>query len=128
MPWVRGPQEFGNSWPAWLVEWEDQLAQLEQEQAERDLAHRQQNRARILPSSVEIARMEKAIAWPMVYLLEIPDLLRAVQVAAVTRARHRDLERAARKMRLAERLLRQRNRDGLDVIALGLHRDRVRVF
>jgi hypothetical protein len=128
LPARRGPQEYGNNWPAWLVEWQDQLAQLEQEQAERDLAHRQQNRVRVLPTATEIMRMEQAIVWPARYLRELPQLLRVVQTVAVVRMRHGHIEKAARRLGLPGRLARRWNREGLDTIAAGLRRDGVKVF
>jgi hypothetical protein len=128
LPPVRGPRAFGNSWPAWLVEWEDQLAQLEQEQAERDLAERQQNRVRVLPSSIEITRMEIAIAWLGHYLHDCRQLLRTVSRVAFYRTRNHHIGYAARRMRLPFALARQWNREGLDIIAQGLNRDAVRVF
>jgi hypothetical protein len=128
MPIVRGPQEFGNSWPAWLVEWEDELARLEAEQEEKDRAQRVQNRTRLRPSSVEIAHMERAVAWPARYLKAAPQLLRTVQLVAFGRARHRDMHWAARRLRLPGRLVRCWNREGLDTIAAGLIRDRVSIF
>jgi hypothetical protein len=128
MPACRGPQEFGNSWPAWLVEWEDQLARLEAEQEEKDRAHRAQNRTRLLPSSTEIAHMETAIAWPARYLGQIPQLVRIVQWVALGRSRHRDMRWAARRLQLPGRLVRRWNGEGLDTIALGLIRDGVTIF
>jgi hypothetical protein len=128
MPAVRGPQAFGNSWPEWLVEWEDQLAQQEMEQEEKDKAARAINRSRILPSSTEIAHMEQSISWPARYLGTIPQLLRVVQTAALLRSRHRDLSLAARRLSLSGRLVRRWNRQGLDEIAHGLVHDGVVIF
>jgi hypothetical protein len=104
------------------------LAQQEIEQEEKDRANRKQNRTRLSPTSVEIARMEQVIAWPARYLKDVPQLLRIVQLAALARARHSDLRWVARKLELPGRLVRQWNREGLDAIALGLIRDRVPVF
>jgi hypothetical protein len=128
MPAVKGPRAFGNAWPEWMVEWEDQLAQMEQEQAEQERAHKIANRTRILPSSMEIMRMEASISWPAHYIGDFPQLLRVVQAVAYLRARHRDMQHAARKLDLPGRLVRRWNRQGLDEIAHGLVYDRVRIF
>jgi hypothetical protein len=128
MPASRGPREFGNAWPAWLVEWEDELARLEADQEEKDRAHRAQNRTRLLPSSTEIAHMETVIAWPARYLRQFPQLMRVVHCVALGRSRHRDMEWAGRKLRLPGRLVRRWNSEGLDMIALGLISDRISIF
>jgi hypothetical protein len=128
MPTANGPREFGNDWPDWCYDWEDQLAQAEQEQAEQERAHKIANRTRVLPSSVEIAHMEASIAWPARYLKDVPQLLAVVQSVAFLRARHRDMQQAARKLSLPGRLVRRWNREGLDQIAIGLTCDGVRIF
>jgi hypothetical protein len=51
-----------------------------------------------------------------------------VQAVAAVRMRHGHIERAARRLRLPGRLARRWNREGLDLIAAGLRRDRVEVF
>ena len=128
MPPVRGPQAFGNSWPTHGYDWADLLAQQEADEEEKRQNQSAQNRVWILPSSIEISRMEAAIGWPAHYLLELSQLLRTVQVVALVRARHGDLRRAARRLELPERLTRRWNHDGLDAIAAGLRRDNVPVF
>jgi hypothetical protein len=128
MPPVRGPRAFGNHWPHYSHDWADLLAQEEADEQQKRSDANAQNRTRILPTSVEIMRMETSIAWPMTYLHELPQLLRTVQVVAIVRARHGDIERAARRLGLPGRLARRWNHEGLDTIALGLVRDRVWVF
>jgi hypothetical protein len=128
MPTVRGPQQFGNGWPSYSHSWEDLLAQLEADEEEKRREQNTQNRVRILPTSIEISRMEQAIGWPAHYLLALSQLLRTVQGVAIVRARHGDIRRAAHRLRLPERLTRRWNHDGLDAIAAGLRRDGVAVF
>lgn len=128
LPAPQGPQQFGSAWPAYFHGWEDQLAQQEMESDQRELIERAKNRIKVLPSSIEIMRMESAIAWPMRYVGELPQLLRAVQIVALGRSRHRDLEWAARRLRFGSALVRRWNREGLDMIARGLLRDRVPIF
>ena len=128
LPTRRGPREYGNHWPDWIYEWEDLLAQQEIEQEEKDRANRKQNWTRLSPSSIEIGRMEQTIAWPARYLRGVPQLLRTIQLVSLSRSRHRDMEWAARRLRLPRRLVRRWNGEGLDKIALGLIRDRVTIF
>ena len=92
MPNTRGPRAFGNAWPGYLVEWEDEIARAAMEAADKDARIQERNRVRIQPSSIEIQHIEAAIAWPAHYLLEIPQLLRTVGACAfveITRARSR---------------------------------------
>jgi hypothetical protein len=112
LPTRRGPREYGNHWPDWMYEWEDFLAQQETEQEEKDRANRKQNRTRLSPSSIEITRMEQVIAWPARYLRDVPQLLRTVQLVALSRSRHRDVGWVARRLRLPGRLVRRRNGGG----------------
>ena len=128
MPRVRGPQAFGSHWPGYAHDWADLLAQQEADQEQKQLDQREANRTRLRPSSVEIARMEQAIVWPLLYLREFPQLLRTVQAVAAGRARDRDMEHAARRLRLPGRVVRRWNSEGLDLIARGLRSDRVRIF
>jgi hypothetical protein len=72
--------------------------------------------------------METAIVWPARYLAHVPQLLRTVQVVALSRARDRDIAHAARKLGLPGRLARRWNGEGLSLIAAGLRRDAVAVF
>jgi hypothetical protein len=128
MPRVAGPQAWGSAWPEYAHDWADMIAQQEADEADKQRAQYEQNRTRLRPSSVEISRMEQSIAWPMRYLREFPQLVRTVQMVAVARSRDRDLEHAARRLRLPGHLVRRWNHDGLDLVARGLIRDRIRIF
>ena len=72
--------------------------------------------------------MEQAICWPARYLRQFPQIVSAVQAVAAGRARDRDMEQAARRLRLPGRVVRRWNSEGLDLIARGLVGDRVRIF
>jgi hypothetical protein len=128
MPKVLGPRVFGNSMPRYAYDWSDLLAQEEADQEQKDLAHRDQNRTRLRPSSIEIMRMEQSISWPARYLAQFPQLVRTVQAVAVAKMRDRDVEDAARKLRLPGRVVRRWHGEGCDLIAKGLVRDKIRVF
>ena len=94
MPNTRGPRAFGNAWPGYLVEWEDEIARAAMEAADKDARIQERNRVRIQPSSIEIQHIEAAIAWPAHYLLEIPQLFRTVGACAFVKSRGQDLEAA----------------------------------
>jgi hypothetical protein len=128
MPMPRGPRASGSHWPAYAHDWVDLLAQQEADREQKQLDQREANRTRLRPSSVEIARMEQSIRWPLQYLREFPQLVRTVQQVAVARMRDRDMEHAAKRLRLPGRLVRRWNGEGLGMIADGLRRDRVRIF
>ena len=49
-------------------------------------------------------------------------------MVAMSRSRDRDLEHAARRLRLPGRLVRKWNGEGLALIARGLISDKVRIF
>jgi hypothetical protein len=128
MPMPRGPRATGSHWPAYAHDWADLLAQQEADAEQKQRDQREANRTRVRPSSIEIAHMEQSIRWPLTYLREIPQLARTVQAVAAGRARDRDMEHAARRLRLPGRLVRRWDAEGLDLIARGLRSDRVRIF
>ena len=125
MPMPRGPREFGSAWPQWMVEWEDRLAR---EEAERVKEQEVQNRVRLRPSSIEIMHSEISIAWPGHFLIQFPQLLRAVQMCTLARSYERDNRWAAHRLGIPERLVRRWSYDGLDKIAVGLIREKVPVW
>jgi hypothetical protein len=115
-------------WPSYGHDWADLLAQQEADAEQKQRDQREANRTRVRPSSIEIAHMEQAICWPARYFHSLPQLVRAVQAVAAGRARDRDMEHAARRLRLPGRVVRRWNSEGLDLIARGLRSDRVRIF
>jgi hypothetical protein len=119
---------FGNSWPEYAIEWTDELAQAGADAIQREQEEATRNRVKVIPTSIEIARMESAISWPGRYLGDLPQLLRIVGAVAQVKALYGDIPRVARKLRLPGRLVRRWNEQGLDLIAEGLIRDGVAVF
>jgi hypothetical protein len=122
------PLGYTSAWPRYMTEWGDVLARLEgdEEQQRQDAAAK--NWTKIVPTSIEIGRMETAIVWPGRYLGEFPQLLRAVGAVAQARARYLDIAHAARKLNLPGRHVRRWNDEGLDRIAAGLRLDEVAMF
>ena len=93
---------FASSWPEYATEWADQLAQAGGEEAEQAKEQAVKNWVKVVPTSVEIMRMETAIVWPGRYLAEIPQLLRTVGAVAVAGARYQPIAAAARRLKLSE--------------------------
>jgi hypothetical protein len=131
MPVQRGPRVFGSFWPEMQVEWFDELARVQADEAQQQADARAANRVRIRPTAVEISHMEAAIGWPGRYLIpHRTHLARVVGFVALWRSREREIEWIARRLpgRPAPHVVRARNRAGLDEIAAGLHRDQVPVL
>ena len=117
----------GGFWPAYFYEWDDLLAQEESDAQSKDNVASTINRAKIRPSAQDVSRMEQAISWPGRYCSQI-SIARIVQRVAFYRSRDMDMQVVSRKMKQDHKFLRTRNREGLDLIAVGLRRDKVRVF
>jgi hypothetical protein len=115
-------------WPAYIHDWADMLAQQGADVDMRESVAAAQNRARLMPSATDISRMEKVIRWPARYLGDNPRIARLVQRAALFRARDMSLDAIAHRWRRSPAAVRKDNRNGLDIIAAGLHRDREPVF
>jgi hypothetical protein len=129
LPMSNGPREFGSFWPEMLREWFDENSQQGADLQQREEAIRAANRARIMPSAEDVSRMKQAISWPGHYLgVTRSQLARTVGFLAMWRARERETEWIARRLRLHRSILRSRNRAGLDLIAAGLRHDAVAVF
>jgi Domain of unknown function (DUF6362) len=122
-----GSGSFHGFWPVYFYEWDDLLAQEERDAQSKDDAASALNRAKIKPSAQDVSRMEQAISWPGRYCLSVP-CARIIQRIAFYRSRDMDMHQLARKMKHDPKTLRKRNRVGLDLIAAGLRRDKVRVF
>jgi hypothetical protein len=128
LPGVPGPRIFGNSWPLYAFDWSDLLAQETAERDAKEARAAESNRVRLQPSARDVGRMEVALLWPGHYLASRPLILRMVQSVALWRARGLELDRIARRLKKPAATVRRQNRDGLDAIAAGLHRDWVAVF
>jgi hypothetical protein len=122
------PTGFAHCWPNYSQEFSD-LAQFADDENWKQERRREFWAAtREIPTREQITRMEIAISWPMTYLREFPQLIRSVQACALARSRRRSIAFAAHRLRQPHRLTRQWNNQGLDLIAVGLQRDAVRVF
>jgi hypothetical protein len=128
-PMSGAPSSIGSAWPAYQREFSEFYAALVgDERAEHATVAAERNRVRLMPSAVEITRMELAIGWPARYLRDRPQLSMLVQTVARLRALDWPLENIARKMKHGPAHVRRCNRAGLDIIAVGLRRDAAPVF
>jgi hypothetical protein len=114
-------------WPEYLYDYIDGVAQQDADQQVKDQMAAQRNRIRVRPSAQQISRMNRAITWAGSYV-RIADHARLVQRVAQLRARDLDIEVISRRLRMNLRIMRNINRNCLDLIARGLRRDHVQVF
>jgi hypothetical protein len=117
---------YGSSWPPYVYEWEDLLAQNAQGELER--TQQLQNRTRLLPSFAEVSRMERAICWPIDFLSRCAHLVVAVNAVAWAHALERDAGWVAAKRGGYGDTWRTRHDQGCDIIADRLRAGRVPVF
>jgi hypothetical protein len=116
---------LGPLWPPYSYEFEDLLAQ--HEQGELEKTQKMQNRVRIVPSYVEVTRMEAAICWPAQYVRR-PELVVAVNAVALAHSLERDAGWVTTKRGGYADTWRRRHDDGCDLIADGLSAEMVPVF
>lgn len=109
------PRQFGNSMPRHLYDRADLNSQLETGELERMM--RVRNRVRLSATPAEIARMNQAIAWPMEYLADKPEVARAVCLAAVWYNQQADIGERCATLNLTRRAFNRRVAHGLSIIA-----------
>ena len=133
MPMPRGPSSKSGYWPGWRMDWVDRT-EIEREwrlfpysdaarEAVADFARRKPK-----PTSIEVSHMEIAIGWPSHYLASRPMLCRVVLRTAMLRSHDLDLHAVADRMHKPVSRVRRLNQAALDLIAVGLWRDKVAVF
>jgi hypothetical protein len=133
VPTANGPRFHSGVWPASPMAWID-IVDVERSwrlNPDGDDLHEAVadfSRKRPKPSAEDISRMEAAIAWPARYLASRPHMMTVVQRVAMLRLRDLESDAIARRLRLHPTRMRRINRAGLDVIAAGLHHDKVTVF
>lgn len=128
LPMARAVAQFFNSWPGFEIEYSER-AQYADDPVWKAERAAERNYARDLPSSHEIAHMERTISWPAHYLADVPQLLITVSVVALMRSRDLDIDFAARRrLHLPPWVVRRWNRDGLEFIAHGLVLDAAPIF
>lgn len=117
-----GPTGFKSPMPEYLIEWEDQVAQVETEELGKG-----GNRIKLGATSAQITRMDAAIRWPLIYLAD-DDLARTrLQLFLRCKALRLRFGQAC-KERGWPRASAYRLRDqALALIAFGLNRDGIPV-
>jgi len=129
LPLKGAPPGFKNGWSwGYLYEWEDLLAQHQQEHDEIEKSMRAQNRVRLQPSLREVTRCEAVIGWSAHYLSAHDHLCQAVNMVALAHSLGRDAGWCTRKRGGYADTWRQHHDKGCAIIAAGLIRDRVPVF
>lgn len=108
-------------WPPYVYGFEDKAAQ--QEGDVQDAEH-----PRLRFSPVEIDNMNFALAWPLIYLRHHPELAEAVNAVARAYSLGLDAGAVAKERGGYADDWRMRHDEGCERIAVGLIRDRVRVF
>jgi hypothetical protein len=117
---------FRPAWPPYCYEFDDLVAQKEQGQLE--LTQQLQNRTKLLPSLVEITRMEVVIVWPAEFLGRAAHIVVAVNAVALAHALDRDSGWVAAKRGGYADTWRQRHDQGCEIIASRLRKELVPVF
>jgi hypothetical protein len=123
---IPGVGGYRPGWPSYVYEFEDLVAQKEQGQLER--TQQLQNRTRLLPSLVEVSRMEIVIVWPAQFLARSLSIVVAVNAVAFAHALDRDSGWVAAKRGGYGDTWRARHDQGCEIIAAGLRDQRISVF
>jgi hypothetical protein len=123
VPTIAG---FRPAWPAYSYEWDDLVAQEQQGELER--TQQLQNRTKLLPSLVEITRMEIVIVWPAEFLARSLHIVVAVNAVALAHALDRDSGWVAARRGGYADTWRQRHDQGCEIIAGRLREELVPVF
>jgi hypothetical protein len=125
LPIATRPRGYLNSMPFYVYDRGDLNAQMETYELER--LTRLRNRVRIPPAPAEIARMEEALRWPIVYLsgAEFHHVARAVNLGSLWAAFDADVDAGLKRLKITRRTFNARKLQGLRIIARELVRGRV---
>ena len=123
-----GMRRAAGFWPRYNYEWEDLLAQQEQEADEKNKQQHAQNRVRLSPSVAEITNMETALAWPANYLRDFPALMRATNAVAFARAIGADTRFVVRRYGGKTAAWQRWHWEGCEIIAARLQQTGMAVF
>jgi hypothetical protein len=125
LPMNTRPRGYSNSMPVYAYDRSDLIAQVETGELERMM--RLQNRVRFSPTSAEISRTEESLCWCLEHLGDSPEIARAVQLGALWAAMRQDANRRLKAMKINRRAFNRRKIHGLQLIAIALIRNGVRV-
>lgn len=132
LPLATRPRGYANSMPRHVYDQSDLQAQrevfdlqLHARNTAIEKLDRDRNRVRVAPTASEIERADEAIAWPMLYLKDAPEVARAVCLGALWAMAGTDVRAGCRKLKMAPRTFYRRKAHGLHVIAIALVRARI---
>ena len=132
IPMATRPRGYANSMPRHLHDAADIRGQREffdlkhyARVAEIEKLDQGRNRVRIPLTAAEITRSEEALAWPMAYLRDKPEVARAVCLGALWALMRTDIGRGCKALKIARRTFYRRKFHGLTIIAIELARAKV---
>jgi hypothetical protein len=128
LPQVRGPRKPGGHWPTHMVEWADQLAAAELDEAERRDRERALNRVTIRPTAVEIRQMEAAFDWLRELRDEDAGMALVTSLWALRSARGRSVKRLIAEKKWAPHTFYRKRAKALGFLAARLDARGVPVF
>lgn len=121
LPRARGPRQPGECWPAHAVEWTDQLAQAELDEAERRSRAASLNRARIRPTSADIAQMDAAFDWLRELRAEDSGMALVATLWALRAARGRSVKALCQEKKWAPHTFYRKRAKALAFLATALN-------
>jgi hypothetical protein len=125
LPMATRPRTHGNSMPAYGYEYSDLVQESQTNELKRGM--RLRLRPRLTATADEIERMEEALAWPMQYLADKPEVAQAVGLGALWRVSGVALEERCRAYGWSRRTFLRRKVHGLKLIIIELIRRNVLV-
>lgn len=121
LPRARGPREPGGHWPAHAMEWADQLAVAELDEAERRERQAFAAKIRARPTGAQIDQMEKVLDW----LRELRDLDSGMALVttlwALRAARGRSIKALLKEKKWAPHTFYRKRAKALDHLAAALN-------
>lgn len=126
LPMRVWPKAYGNAMPGYFHEHADLVGQVATGELERTLLERNDYKLRGATSG-EIARMEQALAWPMEFLRDRPELARSVCLNALWAVLKKDPRKMCIKRGIDPKAHREQWLAGVQIIAEQLARRKLPV-
>jgi hypothetical protein len=118
VPMTVRPRGHANGLPTGTQDKLSLLEQLElEESGELERLHLAQNRVRLPVTSLQISRMEQALNWPLEYLADMPEVAKAVGLAALWTVQRSDIAQRCRHRGMSVKTFHRRQIHGLTIIA-----------
>jgi hypothetical protein len=126
LPARTRPKQYGNAMPTPVQERPALKDLLEMAEAGESFEE-DRNRVRLAPTTAQITRMDQALAWPMEYLADRPDLAKAISLRALWAVIRADIRRSCQRRGLDHKLFNRQWQEGLKVVTATLTARRVTV-